>query len=161
MARSRKNKRFAAVMSLMVITAAISVVVNTSFSAGQYYRTVEETQKDAASLVGEKFRVAGKVLPGSIIVAPTATPDYRFIVHDEKGGKVHVHYAKAVPDTFKEGVEVVVEGELIDGALFEASHVVAKCPSKYEGTLTQEEVARKEAEAAQQAPALSGSNKAN
>lgn len=148
MRRKGKNKKLAGLMSVAIIAAAAGVIVKSSFSAGQYYRTVEETAAQSEQLVGESFRIAGKVLPGSIVVKPTAEPDYTFKVNDEAGNTVVVHYAHAVPDTFKDGSEVVVEGHLVRPDLFEATHLVAKCPSKYEGALTQEEVARREAEAA-------------
>ena len=146
--RRKKNKKLAGVLSVAVIALAAGVIVKSSFSAGQYYRTVAETEQDADALVGESFRIAGKVLPGSIVVAQTTEPDYTFTVNDADGHRVTVHYAHAVPDTFKDGSEVVVEGRLVKPDLFEATHLVAKCPSKYEGVLTKEEVARREAEAA-------------
>ena len=36
------------------------------------------------------------------------------------------------PDLFKDGAEVVVEGRLASGAVFDADNVMAKCPSKFE-----------------------------
>lgn len=41
------------------------------------------------------------------------------------------------PDLFKDGAEVVVEGRMLaasDGTRFHADKVLAKCPSKFEGT---------------------------
>jgi cytochrome c-type biogenesis protein CcmE len=146
--RRKKNKKLAGLLSLVVICLAVGVIVKSSFSAGQYYRTVAEITVDSEELVGESFRIAGKVLPGSIVVAQTTAPDYTFKINDESGNTVNVHYANAVPDTFKELSEVVVEGRLVKPDLFEATHLVAKCPSKYEGALTREEVERREAEAA-------------
>jgi cytochrome c-type biogenesis protein CcmE len=43
------------------------------------------------------------------------------------------------PDLFKDGAEVVVEGQLVDagaGVVFEADKVLAKCPSKFEAKPT-------------------------
>ena len=37
-----------------------------------------------------------------------------------------------VPDTFKHGAEVVVTGRVRDDGTFDASELLAKCPSKYE-----------------------------
>ncbi len=146
--RRRKNNKLAGVLSVLIIGAAAGVIVKSSFSAGQYYRTIAETAGDSEQLVGESFRIAGRVLPGSIVVAQTTEPDYTFKVNDDAGNTVTIHYAHAVPDTFKERSEVVVEGRLVRPDLFEADHLVAKCPSKYEGALTKQEVARREAEAA-------------
>ena len=42
-----------------------------------------------------------------------------------------VTYQGTVPDAFKEGIEVVVEGKYNNGT-FWASNILTKCPSKYE-----------------------------
>ena len=154
MQRRRRRKGLAGLLSVAIVLLAIGVMVNSSFSAGQYYRTVGETTAGGDELVGEKFRVAGKVVNGSVVVGPGAAPDYSFKVSDETGGIIPVHYAKAVPDTFREGVDVVVEGQLVRPDLFEASHVIAKCPSKYESSLTPEDIARKEAAVGKAAPTI-------
>ena len=69
-----------------------------------------------------------------------------------EGGKtLTVRYVgnNMVPDTFKDGSPVVLEGRYVVGeGVFAAEVIMAKCPSKYEGALTKEEVARREAEAA-------------
>ncbi len=46
---------------------------------------------------------------------------------------IRVDYAGAVPDTFKPGVEVIVEGHFTHGGQdFTATQLMTKCPSKYE-----------------------------
>jgi cytochrome c-type biogenesis protein CcmE len=51
-------------------------------------------------------------------------------------GVLRVEYASLeVPDLFKEGAEVVVEGRLASSGgahVFQATNVLAKCPSKFE-----------------------------
>ena len=42
-----------------------------------------------------------------------------------------VRYTGVVPDTFKTGAEVIVEGSLKDG-VFHAKILMTKCPSKYQ-----------------------------
>jgi cytochrome c-type biogenesis protein CcmE len=55
----------------------------------------------------------------------------RFRVRDRDGTvSVPVVYRGSVPDLFKVGREVVVEGKLVDGTV-EANTLVTKCPSKY------------------------------
>jgi len=144
---SRKGRRgLAGLVSVAVIFMAVAWLARSSFSAGTYYRTVDEVMtEDGNDLIGQRFRIAGKVVLGSIVRAPGASPDYRFRVSDETGSIINVHYTKAAPDTFKDGVEVVVEGKLVSDDEFRATTLIAKCPSKYEGQLTPEDVARKEA----------------
>jgi cytochrome c-type biogenesis protein CcmE len=58
--------------------------------------------------------------------------DYRFKVQSN-GSVVSATYSGVVPDTFKEGSEVVLKGKLSDaGFAVERNGVMAKCPSKYE-----------------------------
>lgn len=45
-----------------------------------------------------------------------------------------VTYRGVVPDVFAPDVEVVVEGKLSQDGVFDASTLLAKCPSRYEGT---------------------------
>ena len=44
-----------------------------------------------------------------------------------------VRYEDVVPDTFKDHAEVVVEGRMASDGAFDATTLLAKCPSKYEG----------------------------
>ena len=58
--------------------------------------------------------------------------EYRFNVQSN-GREVRARYTGVVPDTFKEGAEVVLKGTLSpDGFHVERNGVMAKCPSKYE-----------------------------
>ena len=55
----------------------------------------------------------------------------RFHLRDRNGtASVPVAYRGSVPDLFKSGREVVVEGKL-SGGTFVADSLVTKCPSKY------------------------------
>ncbi len=48
---------------------------------------------------------------------------------------VRASYSGVVPDTFKDGAEVVLKGRLSgDGFEVEPNGVMAKCPSKYESS---------------------------
>jgi cytochrome c-type biogenesis protein CcmE len=59
----------------------------------------------------------------------------RFLLQDKDDPRkvMVVDYSGAVPDTFKPGVEVIVEGGLDHSkGLFTASTLMTKCPSKYQ-----------------------------
>ncbi len=43
-----------------------------------------------------------------------------------------VVYSGIIPDTFDEGIEVILEGRLVQKASFQAETLMTKCPSKYE-----------------------------
>lgn len=62
------------------------------------------------------------------------TPGVRFVLEDKdnKSQTMLVTYRGAVPDTFKPGAEVIVEGGLGNDNVFQAKTLMTKCPSKYE-----------------------------
>ena len=99
-----------------------------------YYYTVSEVQSQGKQLAGRGIRISGYVQPGSIEKADDGTRvDFR--VYEKKTGRtVLVSYAGLIPDTFKDDAEVVVEGIFDPGdPSFNATTLLAKCPSKYEG----------------------------
>ena len=68
---------------------------------------------------------------GSIEKGELGTMRVRFLV-EEGGRETVVVYTGLIPDTFKDGSEVVVEGTYAPNATFTAHTLFAKCPSKYE-----------------------------
>lgn len=104
-----------------------------------YYQTLEEFLAEEPP--GAAVRVHGYVATGSI-ERDVDEKVVRFRVQStppHAGGEAARHlpvvYASLeTPDLFKDGAEVVVEGRLpAAGAPFEATNVLAKCPSKFEG----------------------------
>ena len=76
----------------------------------------------------------GNVVPGTIEKDELVL---RFEMSDGVTA-VPVTYKGIVPDTFGENGEVVVEGTLASGN-FEADFLMAKCPSKYEAEMGEED----------------------
>jgi cytochrome c-type biogenesis protein CcmE len=109
-----------------------------------YYQNLSDFQAaaDASSTeIGRMSRVHGYVLPGSI-ERDVAQLRVGFAVQNEPphaggppGTTLAVLYGSLeTPDLFKDGAEVVVEGQLVrrDGeVVFHADRVMAKCPSKF------------------------------
>lgn len=94
-----------------------------------YYLTVKEFL-DAGSRREGHFRVNGKVAPGSIERKPSGQ-DVRFRMTDGHATLL-VEYRGIIPDTFVDEADVVVEGALGPDGVFDATTLLAKCPSKYE-----------------------------
>ena len=62
----------------------------------------------------------------------TSTLDYKFKV-ENNGAVIDAEYTGLVPDTFQDGSEVVISGQLsAHGFTVDPNGVMAKCPSKYE-----------------------------
>ena len=57
---------------------------------------------------------------------------FRLEDKDNKAQTIIVRYKGAVPDTFKPGAEVIVEGAMEHGDAFNAKTLMTKCPSKYQ-----------------------------
>ena len=118
-----------------------SLDANASFT---YYQNLSDFH--SASDAG-RSRVHGYVALDSIR-RDVPGRQVRFAVQNEPphaGGEIGrtlevVLTSLETPDLFKDGAEVVVEGQLIaaqGGALFAADKVLAKCPSKFEAQLTE------------------------
>ncbi len=80
----------------------------------------------------DTIKLTGKVLRQE---GDAASADgLRFTLEDDavKGKTVDVVYFGAVPDAFREGRHVLVDGKLVDGRFVaERDTLVTKCPSKY------------------------------
>lgn len=95
-----------------------------------YYLRVDELLAKGPEVYGQKVRVTGIVLDGTI--------DYRpkdlLLTFELAGEKrtLPVWYNGVVPDTFAAGREGVVEGRLGEDGVFVAELIMVKCPSRYE-----------------------------
>jgi cytochrome c-type biogenesis protein CcmE len=119
-------------IALIVVFGALAFLGYNAFKASSmYYLSVGELLARGDAAYGEDLRVSGKVVEGTIQQGPAANA-VRFDVSDGNGATVPVAYQGVVPDTFQDGGEVVVEGGLGPGGVFQATTLLAKCPSKYE-----------------------------
>jgi cytochrome c-type biogenesis protein CcmE len=75
-------------------------------------------------------KVGARVVPGSIVRAPGGK-SMTFTVTDG-AHNYPVSYRGLPPDTFTDGVDVVLEGRLARDGTFRATTVLAKCASRYE-----------------------------
>lgn len=124
------RRRQVVIASVIVLAALGYFVVTGMRDTMVYYYTVEEVTSQQENLVGEPIRVAGKVVPGSIEKSEGSLVN-RFVI-EEGDGRIPVVYRGVAPDTFVDDAEAVVEGRLDENGVFQASFLMAKCPSKYE-----------------------------
>lgn len=116
-----------------IAIGVLIVVVSLLPKSTQYYVTVDELLGDRAKYGNEALKVAGKVREGTI---RQDEKDSRWEFTIENGDQtLPVVYKGAMPDTFKDTVEVVVTGKLGDDGRFVATDVLAKCASRYEEKL--------------------------
>jgi cytochrome c-type biogenesis protein CcmE len=125
---SKKATR-AIVSAIILGSTLVLLLVVTMRGNTQYYMKVDEVMPQAEEWYGKGLQLHGYVVERSIKRRPN-TLDYQFQVRNGDS-MVLAHYTGIVPDTFKDGAEVVVKGKLAaDG--FHANEIMAKCPSKYE-----------------------------
>jgi len=123
---SKKTTR--AVFSAVIIGGALSFLLMMSVSEGAaYYKTVDEVMVAPEQWYGKNMKLHGFA---EGVLRRTDSLDYRFQIRTGEH-VVTARYTGIVPDTFKDGSEVVLDGRLgPDG--FHATNIMAKCPSKYE-----------------------------
>ena len=119
------------VVAVLLVAAAIGYIIFDGLESETYFYTVDEAVAQGPELAGQTVRVKGIVEPGSIVGEDGEL--VRTFRIAEKGKFLKVTYARAMPDTFKEEVEVVVHGEVDDSLTVVADEVMVKCPSRYEG----------------------------
>jgi len=132
--RSKANLLLA--IGLVTATAAVAAtVIFTMKDKAIYSKPVDALLQEKGKFVDRPVRVEGNLVHGSLIHhdKPCA---YDFTI-EKNGQHLPVHYGQCVvPDTFRDvqgmDVGVTVEGELHADNTFEATSVLAKCPSKYE-----------------------------
>lgn len=137
------NQTIKIVLSVVVLGGALAWLLAGSLANPDsltYFHGADAVLAKADELKGQRIRMGGHVVKGSIMQKP-GTLEYQFQVkpipkmvkHPEnRDSVVTVRYEGVVPDTFKDDAEVIVTGMLGPNQLFTGSQLMAKCPSKYE-----------------------------
>ena len=100
-----------------------------------YSKPVDQLVAEKAKFTDKQVRAEGNLVHGSLVKRDSPC-EYRFTIQ-KNGVQVPVRFPQCVvPDTFRDvpdmDVGVTVEGELRADNTFDATTVLAKCPSKYE-----------------------------
>ena len=127
-----RSKVLKVALTTTVLTFAFGGLLWSTLSEGtEYYKHVDEVMANPQQWHGKKLQLHGFVVEDSILRRRDSL-DYKFHVQSN-GAVVAARYTGIMPDTFKEGSEVVLKGTLTpDGFHVAPDGVMAKCPSKYE-----------------------------
>jgi cytochrome c-type biogenesis protein CcmE len=110
----------------LVLAAGVAYFVYSSTqSTAEYYQTIAEMQ---AHPQDRDVRVVGVVQND---VAKSQGGLHVQFTMAEGSRTVPVAYSGTLPDIFKPGVQVVVEGRKDSHGVFQARELQAKCPSKF------------------------------
>lgn len=129
------NKRF--LIALLGVGAVVVYLGWTGIADTMvYYLTPSELAAKIAedpTFRESPVRVSGKVVPGSYSRREGELL-HEFRVADllDPNAAFEVEYRDAVPDTFSDEAEVVVEGFLREDGTFEAKTLLTKCGSRFE-----------------------------
>ena len=126
------GKTLRILISAAVVVGALGVLITLTVQQNAaYYLHVDEVMSNPQQWYGKPLQVHGFVVDGSIKQRPDSL-DYRFNIKNG-AAVVNASYTGVVPDTFKDGSEVVLKGKLApDGFHVQKDGVMAKCPSRYE-----------------------------
>lgn len=127
----RRKKRLALVLSLVVgVATALSFILYAlSNNVDLFYTPSQMLEGDAKPQVGQRLRVGGMVVEGSVRRDAT-TLEVEFLVTDT-GPTVKVLYRGILPDLFREGQGIVAQGVLLQPDVLQASEVLAKHDEEY------------------------------
>ena len=115
----------------VILAAVVALAVSSLEETKAYYQTVPELKAMGARAEGRRVRVAGNVVPGSIVRREEGVVTFD-IDFEGEGLKVRYIGRAPLPDTLVDRAQAVAEGTLQPDGTFEASLVQAKCASKYE-----------------------------
>jgi cytochrome c-type biogenesis protein CcmE len=123
-------------VGLLVIVAGVLGLVFTSLDGSSIYSMgVDKLVKEQDQYGKRTVRVTGMLVKGTL--ARRDEPcEYRFKLQSGDS-TMPVRFPQCVvPDTFRDmpgmDVQVTAQGKLTQGGQFEATEIMAKCPSKYE-----------------------------
>lgn len=123
--RKRQIRLFVALgIALALATGLIYVSFNASSEARQPSELTD-------AVPGKSYELTGKVIPGTIEKSGNGAD---FKVSDRDGeGSIPVSYEGVIPDPFRDGREIVLQGSVDQNGVFmgDTDTLVTKCPSKF------------------------------
>ncbi|CAM2059332.1 cytochrome c-type biogenesis protein CcmE [Desulfovibrionales bacterium] len=136
---SKQGSKGVYIAAFMLLAAGLGYLVFSGISSDSvYFVNVAE----ALAMPAEKLtsaRLFGTVDGQKIILLQDQRGiRFRLIDKDDVNKSLWVEYQGTVPNTFKDGAEVIVEGSLPkstkaqDNQAFKATVLMTKCPSKYQ-----------------------------
>ena len=119
-----------AVLVVAIVGVLIWLATSGISESKTYYKTITELNAMGDHAKGQRIRVGGDVVPGTI--ARTGS-EVRFVLKQD-ARRLNVVYSgiDPLPDTFKDGSQALADGRLADDGSFHANKIQAKCASKYQ-----------------------------
>jgi len=129
------GKKSIVVAAVVLFLGGLGWLVYSGLSEGSvYFLNVKEALATPAAKLTQA-RLFGTVAAEDLTKAPGGLGvSFHLADKDDPSKTIFVTYKGAVPDTFKPGAEVIVEGGMLSGQqdAFAATTLMTKCPSKYQ-----------------------------
>jgi cytochrome c-type biogenesis protein CcmE len=114
----------------LVLTASVGYLAVAGVKSGWVYYLQVDDFLQGTDYQARRVRLYGLVSEENIEVYPARLTARFDLLGDNNS--LPINYQGVVPDTFKPGVEVMVEGKLDDTRVFQADVLMTKCASKYQ-----------------------------
>ncbi|NJB67402.1 cytochrome c-type biogenesis protein CcmE [Desulfobaculum xiamenense] len=141
---AKKSNKNVYIVALLLLLGGLGYLLFSGLSQNSvYFLNVSEALAMPADELSN-IRLFGTVADSGIEGGP-GQMGVSFHLLDKNGGErfIPVRYTGVVPDTFKPGVEVIVEGGLEPASgVFGARTLMTKCPSKYQKQRDEERAAQ-------------------
>lgn len=129
-ARSRVRRRLGLLVATVVVLGGITYLFYGGIGDNLvYYVTPSELLERGDAAYDSPVRLAGMVVDGTVEWDAEAL-DLRFAVGDGEE-QIAVHAGRAPPQMFREGIEVVMEGEYTRDKVFESHTVMVMHSNEY------------------------------
>jgi cytochrome c-type biogenesis protein CcmE len=126
---TKRTQKFALIaLAILALSVAVGLVLRALNSNISFFYSPTQVAKGEAPK-SKAFRLGGMVTEGSVVRVPNSL-EIKFVVTDF-AQSVPVRYTGLVPDLFKEGKGVVVQGALAADGGFTATEVLAKHDENY------------------------------
>ena len=117
-------------LTVLIVGSLVWLALGGIKDTKTYYKTIPELSHMGNSAHGQRLRVGGDVVPGSIL---HQGEHVAFTMHQgPQTLKVLYTGSDPLPDTFKDNAQALADGRLGPDGVFQATKIQAKCASKYE-----------------------------
>jgi len=138
-----KKPKFVIGLSIIIIFMGILFYLGMSGSMIAYLNVRDVENPSQKIKPAEIVKVTGQVKIGTVKTSEE-NQTLKFILQDSDSANfaIPVIYSGIIPDNFKPGGIVVVQGTMGKNKVFRADDLLAKCPSKYKVSVSEKGTAK-------------------